>query len=110
MDTTEDYDALSEEARAEYGVLPGGTLETRVGRAVKAAVIEACKNERVGVMFPSRTVALGCIWVVLEERGLVTEKKASEGWVDEIGGGKVSWEDWEDVVKELRAGPIRFVA
>ena len=107
MDATEDYDALSEEIRNEYGVLPGGILETRVGRMVKAAVVEACKNEMVGVMFPSRVVALGCIWIVLEERGIVNGLDASQAWVDKYGGGKVTWEDWEEVVKELRASPIR---
>ena len=104
MHAAEDYDSLSEETKAEYGILPGGMVESRVGRRVREKVVEACKNERIGIMFPARVVALGCIWVVLKERGMVCGEKASEGWVERAGGGKVAWEDWEDVIEELMRG------
>lgn len=110
MKKMEDYDALSEETRAEHGISHGGILETRIGRAVKAKVVEACEDERVGLMFPSRVVALGCIWVVLENRGVVSAPKASEEWVTHVGGPKVSYEDWVDVVEELRGGRGHVVA
>ena len=60
-----------------------------------------CKDYRLANLFPARAVALGCLYVVMEDRGLkITENVAD--WVDDITGGKVDMEDLEEVVQELR--------
>lgn len=51
-------------------------------------------------MFPARAVAAGCLFVVMEERGL--ELGSGEEWLRSVSGGKVEWEDFEEVVAEVR--------
>ena len=59
-----------------------------------------CKNYNLSNLFPSRAVALGCIYTVLQDRGLrITEELPQ--WVDGITSGKVDLEDFKEVLEEL---------
>jgi len=62
----------------------------------------SCKNYRLANLFPARAVALGCLFVVMQERGLrITEGRTK--WVDDISSRKVDYEDFEEVVEALRS-------
>ena len=63
--------------------------------------VKRCKNYQLANLFPARAVALGCLYVVMEERGLRTAKARKE-WVDDIASRKVDNEDFEEVVEVLK--------
>ena len=91
------------EEREEYGVV-GGVMETGIGRACVAKVVEACKNPQLANLFPARTVAVACLFVVLGERGL--EVRGSRGeWVRDVTNRKVDEEDFSEAVAVLDASP-----
>lgn len=60
-----------------------------------------CKNYQLANLFPARAVALGCLYVVMEERGLRTAN-ARQDWVDNTASGKVDNEDFEEIVEVLK--------
>lgn len=96
-----DYDEWSKEAKEEYGVV-SEVMETRIGRACRSRVVEACKDEGLANLFPMRALAMACVFVVLgEERGLRVKGRVEE-WVQEIASGKVEMEDFWDAVAALK--------
>jgi len=62
----------------------------------------SCKNYQLANLYPARAVALGCVYVVMEERGLRTTE-GRKGWVDRISSRKVDVEDFEEVVEAVRS-------
>ena len=62
---------------------------------------QRCKNYQLANLFPARAVALGCLYAVMEERGLRTANVRNE-WVDDIASRKVDNEDFEEVLEMLR--------
>lgn len=66
-------------------------------------VLRRCKNYQLANLFPARAVALGCLYVVMEERGLRTANARDE-WVDDVASRKVDNEDFEEVVELLKRG------
>ncbi|KAL8836782.1 MAG: hypothetical protein Q9176_006105 [Flavoplaca citrina] len=96
----EGFDEWDREAKGEYGVL-GGIMEGRVGRGCRAKAVDACKNYELANLFPARAVALGIVYVVLEERGLKIELGVRE-WVKDVGRAKVDSEDFDEVIEILR--------
>ncbi|KAL8904926.1 MAG: hypothetical protein Q9207_002956 [Kuettlingeria erythrocarpa] len=96
----EDYDAWEKEAREEYGVIDG-VMDTRMGKACRTEVVEACKDYQLANLFPTRAVALGVVYTVLEDRELRIEMQPRE-WVKDVGSGKVDHEDFEEVVEILK--------
>ena len=83
-------------------------METGAGRAARSWGLRACKSLRLVCFYPSRAVALGCVWCALGERGLGVgvegewEGKGGEEWVRVVGGGKMEVEEWREVVAVLR--------
>ncbi len=63
--------------------------------------MDSCKNYQLANLFPARAVALGCLYVVMEDSRLkITDNLAD--WVDHTTSGKVDMEDFEEVVQNLR--------
>ena len=52
-------------------------------------------------MFPARAVALGCVFISLDERCLGISEDVTE-WVDQISSGKVDIEDFKEIILELQ--------
>ncbi|KAL9629622.1 MAG: hypothetical protein Q9204_005168, partial [Flavoplaca sp. TL-2023a] len=96
----EGFDEWDREAKDEYGVL-SGIMEGRLGRGCRAKAVDACKNYELANLFPARAVALGIVYVVLEERGLKIELGVRE-WVKDVGSAKVDSEDFDEVIDILR--------
>lgn len=63
--------------------------------------VTRCKNYQLATLFPARAVAVGCLWLAMEERGLRLEETVGK-WVDGITSGKVDIGDFEEVLEELR--------
>lgn len=61
-----------------------------------------CKKYQLANLFPARAVALGCLYVVMEERGLRTANTRKK-WVEDIASGKVDDEDLEEIVDMLKS-------
>ncbi|CAF9912457.1 hypothetical protein IMSHALPRED_000320 [Imshaugia aleurites] len=97
---SENYDAWGNEEKEEYGVVKD-VMDTSIGRSCRSKAISACKNYQLANLFPARAVALGCLNVTMEERGLRTANARKE-WVDDIGSRKVDNEDFEEVVEILK--------
>ena len=97
----EDYRRWGKEEREEYGVV-GHVIETGVGRACRARVIDACKSFQLANLFPARVVAAACLFVVLGERGLQFRGSVEE-WVQSVTNRKVDSEDFHEAVAILRA-------
>ena len=120
-----DYDDWTTEEKDEHGVHHrGDVMETRLGRAVRARVVEACKILEVGAGYwPMRAVAVGCVWVVLGGRGMgmgmgmmpVEVEGGQKGernrrereWVREVTRGKVDWEDFGEILEVLGGRVVR---
>lgn len=66
-----------------------------------ANLIRRCKKYQLANLFPARAVALGCLYVVMEDRGLRMAETRKE-WVEDIASGKVDDEDFEEVVDMLQ--------
>ncbi|KAF6240556.1 hypothetical protein HO173_001225 [Letharia columbiana] len=96
---SENYDSWGNEDKEEYGVVKDA-MDTSFGRACRTKAVSACKNYQLTNLFPARAVALGCLHVVMEERGLRTANSRKE-WVDDIASRKVDIEDFEEVVEVL---------
>ncbi len=62
-----------------------------------------CKNYQLANLYPARAVALGYLFMVMEDRGLRGSQER-EKWVDSITGHEVDTEDFEEVIGIL--GPI----
>lgn len=81
-------------------------LETKLGKKCAARLATAMKVEKMATMFPPKAVALGCVFVSLEEgkflNGYRDEKDRVREWVAQVGQGRVEWEDFEDVVIVIR--------
>ena len=60
-----------------------------------------CKQYGLANRYPARAVALGCLYVVMEDRGLKITENLSD-WVDHTTSGKVDTEDFEEVIHELK--------
>ena len=60
-----------------------------------------CKDYRLTNLFPARAVSVGCLYLVLEERGLRIPEDL-ENWLDDITSGKVDREDFEEVLEALK--------
>lgn len=61
----------------------------------------SCKNYQLANLFPARAVALGCLYAVMDDRGLkITENLAD--WVDHTTSRRVDIEDFKEVIQELR--------
>ena len=63
--------------------------------------LKRCKNYQLANFFPARAVALGCLHVVMEERGLRMTNERKD-WVDDIASRKVDGEDFEEVLGLLK--------
>lgn len=62
---------------------------------------QSCKDYRLANLYPARAVALGCLSVVMEARGLRNSIERRE-WATIITGRKVDAEDLEEVVEALK--------
>lgn len=65
------------------------------------ASMRSCKDYQLANLYPARVVALGCVSVVMVERGLRSAKGTAR-WIERISGGKVNIEDFEETVDILR--------
>lgn len=93
-----DYTRWSRSEREEYGVVP--LMETGLGREARRWALKACKSAEVVGFWPSRAVGLGAVWMAVRERGLGLGDDGDEGeWVRRVGGGKVDFGDWREVVE-----------
>ena len=99
IEVSEDYDKWGKEEREEYGVTD--FMETGIGKACKAKAVQSCKNFQLANMFPVRAVALGCLHVVMKERGLQGDDGLAI-WTDLVSGGKVDIEDITEVIETLQ--------
>ena len=61
-----------------------------------------CKDYRLATLFPARAIALGCVYVVMNIRGLQPLDDRKQ-WVDDIGSRKVDIEDFEELLEVMRA-------
>ena len=61
----------------------------------------SCKNYKLANLFPPRDVALGCVFLALEEAGL-TIRLPFDAWINEISSGKVDIDDFKEVTAILR--------
>ncbi len=100
-DVGEDYRSWGKEDREEYGVV-GSVMETGIGRACLAKALDACKNFQLANLFPARTAAAACLFVVLGERGLQFRGSIEE-WVQSVTNRKVAEEDFNEAVTKLKA-------
>ena len=124
-DVGEDYETWGKEYRAEYGVVEGGWMGTRLGKRASELVVFACvltvsldlegradmrvmliqrnlhrcRNYQLANLFPPRAVALACLYKALELKGLIVKEMAAE-WTDHISSGKVDVEDLEELISE----------
>ncbi|KAL9039280.1 MAG: hypothetical protein Q9214_004940, partial [Letrouitia sp. 1 TL-2023] len=107
-----DVDEWGREARAEHGAIDA--MDTRVARRCRARGIEArrglkendktrCKSYQLANLYPSRAVALGCVYTTMRAQGLLSAGAGEDptSWVRDIGSGKVDVEDFAEVVEEL---------
>ena len=62
----------------------------------------SCKNYKLATLFPARDVALGCVFLTLEDAGLINTLSLS-AWINETSSGKVDTEDFKEVVTVLRS-------
>lgn len=62
----------------------------------------SCKDYQLANLFPPRAVALGCLHVVMEGRGMGRTAGTKE-WVDDISSRKVDIEDFEEVIERLKS-------
>ena len=62
-----------------------------------------CKLYQLANLFPARAVALACVQVVLEGRGLSVAEDTKQ-WVRNVSSGRVDLEDLEEAVEGLRNG------
>ncbi|KAL6717408.1 hypothetical protein ACLMJK_005323 [Lecanora helva] len=97
----DEYDDWGKEAKEEYGVVKE-CVDTRLGRACRAQAVTACKNYQLANLYPARAVALGCVFVVMEDRGLATVRDKRE-WTNAICGRKVDFDDFEEVIDLLKS-------
>ncbi|KAL8797158.1 MAG: hypothetical protein Q9195_000625 [Heterodermia aff. obscurata] len=96
-DVGEDYETWGKEYRAEYGVVEGGWMGTRLGKRASEMVLFA--NYQLANFFPPRAVALACVYKALEATGLMLKEEMAE-WTDQISSGKVDVEDLKEVILE----------
>ena len=61
----------------------------------------SCKNYRLVNFFPARAIALGCLFVALQERKLAIVEGRGE-WIEHISGRKVDLEDFVEIVRTLQ--------
>ena len=97
----EDYDGWGKEEREEYGV-QGDAMETRIGRACRKMIIDACKNAELANHFPARAVAIACLYAVLGERRLLIRGSVQD-WVFSTTSQKVDIEDFDEAVAALKS-------
>ncbi|MCJ1320807.1 hypothetical protein MMC15_006148 [Xylographa vitiligo] len=91
-----DYARWAREAKDEWGVVE--LMETRLGRRVREWGLRACRSEEVVGWWPSRAVAVGCVWMAVREAGVAEGEGEGEEWVARVGGGKVDGGEWKEVV------------
>ena len=96
---TDHFDNLRDDERAEIAVVD--PADTALGRAVWERAADAACSYRLVNLFPARTVAVACVFVVLEERG-VEAVGDPEVWVKKLTGGRVEFGDFEEAVVEVR--------
>ncbi|KAL8932669.1 MAG: hypothetical protein Q9211_006184 [Gyalolechia sp. 1 TL-2023] len=96
----ENYDSWDREGKEEYRVVDG-VMETRLGRMCSQRALEACKDYQLANLYPARTVALGVVHVVLEDRGLRIDVEV-KAWVEDVASGKVDIEDLKEVTEILK--------
>lgn len=96
----EDYGRWTNEERDEYGVV-GDVMDTRIGRACRSEVVDACKDFQFANYFPPRATAVACLYVVFGAKGLHV-RGIAERWVYDITSGKVDKEDFDEIVAALR--------
>ncbi|KAF8252364.1 hypothetical protein K440DRAFT_594799 [Wilcoxina mikolae CBS 423.85] len=99
LDGTDHLDFLGDDEREEVCVVD--VKDTTLGRGVWALVGEAVKSYRLVNLFPARTVAAACFFIVLEENG-VKLPTTKEAWVKKLTGDRVEFEDFEEAVEEVR--------
>ncbi|MCJ1312309.1 hypothetical protein MMC25_005983 [Agyrium rufum] len=99
IERAENYDTWDKDEKDELGVIEG--RDTRLERSCRARVVAAVKDYRLALLFPQRDVALGCLFLALQERGLELDLDVAS-WIDEISSGKVVEEDFNEVVDLLK--------
>lgn len=65
---------------------------------------QRCKSYQLANLYPSRAVALGCVYTTMRGQGLLSAAVGGEdltSWVRDISSGKVDVEDFAEVVEEL---------
>ena len=62
-----------------------------------------CKNYQLANLYPARAVALGCLFIVVQDRGL-RSLLDKDRWVDGIASRKVDVEDFDEVIGMLGSG------
>ncbi|KAI9841346.1 MAG: hypothetical protein M1838_003611 [Thelocarpon superellum] len=100
-DTVGGYDGLSEDHKDEYKI--GALMDTALARAVTATTVNAYKDYHLANFYPARAVAATCLYRVLQQRGLqVTDQDGkAEGWLDDVTGGKVEREEFDEILARL---------
>ncbi|TGZ79785.1 hypothetical protein EX30DRAFT_365050 [Ascodesmis nigricans] len=79
----------------------GSVMETVMGVEARRVVGVACRDYRLGGLFPAREVAAAVVRVVVERCGGVVVGGERE-WVRRVAGERVGVEDYEEAVEELR--------
>lgn len=60
-----------------------------------------CKNYGLANSYPTRALAAGCVWSVLEKREWSGGPEMGK-WLDKVTGGKVDAEDLQEIVQQLK--------
>lgn len=60
-----------------------------------------CKNNQIANLFPARAVAIGCLYLVMEDRNLETIRHKKD-WLAGITSRKVDVQDFDEVIDVLR--------
>ncbi|KAI9874799.1 MAG: hypothetical protein M1830_009257 [Pleopsidium flavum] len=95
---TEDYDGFDKERRDEYKVVD--LMDTGIGRAARAKIVDACKNYQLAIFYPARAIAAACLYVAFNERGLHVTEDMSR-WLEEVTSGRVDRADFDEILVEL---------
>lgn len=59
-----------------------------------------CKSYQLANYFPAKTIAAGCVYIVLKNRGLLLEVHAGT-WLKEKIGRSIEMEDFEEAISIL---------
>ncbi|KAF4313938.1 hypothetical protein GTA08_BOTSDO00512 [Botryosphaeria dothidea] len=75
-------------------------MDTGIAKACKTKALFACKSYQLANYFPAKTIAAGCVYIVLKNRGLLLEVHAGT-WLKEKIGRSIEMEDFEEAISIL---------